>query len=124
MVMDNEIEALGAILYVTGYCEKYEEREEVAKVWLRHDSIARAFLDYAAAVRKERDDEIQQLREACLDADIELHNSGLEQGARMEREKWSAVAQSIISDWNSTRLSGVKRGHLSALDALIEEAGL
>ena len=51
--------------------------------------------------REKREAEVQKLQEECLDADIDLHNSGLKQGARMEREKWEGRAREIVNAINA-----------------------
>ena len=85
-----------------------------------------------AAVRAERDEEIYELREECLDADIELHNSGLKQGASMERDKWAKAAREAIREWENV-IAGVKANdpdvviidgaYHEALAALVEGVG-
>lgn len=54
----------------------------------------------------------------------EIHRDGYNEGVKEEREKREALeftAKSVLNDWSITKLSGVKRGHLSALAALLTE---
>lgn len=50
---ERDIKLLGTILYITGYCDEYAERENAARIWLNHDSISRGLREYADEVRAE-----------------------------------------------------------------------